>query len=230
MTNAPMKHCRAADGDNFYPLAPERGGLSLQAAVHAIARICRFNGHVQKPYYVAQHCVLVSRDAEKLALEAFETRSMARRAGLEGLGHDLDEAAVGDMTTPCKLGFPEFKALEHRWEEKLNILFWQARHHLSRDCVDLREPLSYVKTADRARLAVDRRDLVGEPDWYKDCTPEELLLATELKAGRAWGYRRAEREWQARFEDLTGRRNVFKKSLWWRVCRLTDVVVGAVSG
>lgn len=225
---AEIKHCRAADGGHFYPLAPERRGLSLQAAVHAISRICRFNGHLKKPYYVAQHCVLVSRDAEALALKASPAEpGQARRAGLEGLGHDLDEGAVGDMTTPCKAGFPEFKALEHRWEAVLNGMFWTMRPHDPR--ADLRDPLPYVKLADRARLAVDRRDLVGEPDWYEGRTVDELLLAVKLKAGRAWGYRRAEREWLVRFEELTGR-DITHKTLWWRLCRLTDHIVGAVLG
>ncbi len=220
-----FRHCRAADGGHFWPLLPERRGLSLLAAAHAIARICRFNGHVEKPFYVAQHCVLVSRLAEKLANKHYGTSGEGRRAALEGLGHDLDEGAVGDMTTPCKQGFPEFKALEHRWEAVLNELFWT----INNINADLRKPLPFVKTADRAWLGVDRRDLVGEPDWYKDCTPEEILLAVELKSPRPWGYRRAEREWLARFEELTGR-DVANKTFKWYWGRFTDRLVGAVLG
>lgn len=225
---AEPRHCRAADGGKFYPLAPERGGLTLKAAVHAISRIGRFNGHVKKPFYVAQHCVLVSRLAEKLTRELIQVgdrRAEAEKAGLEGLGHDLSEGAVQDMTTPLKAGFPDFKALEKRWEKKLSAELYTYRYGALQP--DLENPSPYVKVADRVWLGVDRRDLVGEKEWWSDCTPMETLLASQIPPQRCWGYKRAEREWIARYEQLTGGRAV-KPSRWYPLLRLLDRVVGTV--
>jgi hypothetical protein len=101
--------------------------------------ICRFGGHSQRFYSVAQHSVHVS--------ERGRTDTEKRW----GLLHDATEAYVGDMIRPLKLHMPEFREVEDR------ILFVIAQKF------DLALPIpSSVKEADEILLATEAHAIMGE--------------------------------------------------------------------
>lgn len=73
---------------------PDPSSISLEDIAHALAQTCRFGGHCQRFYSVAEHAVFVSRRLER------QTRDMA--VVLAGLHHDDAEAYLGDIPRPMK--------------------------------------------------------------------------------------------------------------------------------
>ena len=86
-------------GRIVWPIDPDPASIALDDVAHALAHLCRYNGHVRKFYSVAEHSVLVSR-----AVPAADA--------LWGLLHDAAEAYFGDLIRPVKPFIPEFAARE----------------------------------------------------------------------------------------------------------------------
>ena len=76
-------------GRQFWPLDPRPSEVSIIDIAHALSNQCRFSGHSNTFYSVAQHSVIVSRLCPK---------TMA----LTGLMHDASEAYLGDWIRPIK--------------------------------------------------------------------------------------------------------------------------------
>lgn len=77
-------------GGRFYPLSPRAEDINPFDITHALSMLCRYNGHVDRFYSVAEHCVLMS--------QVMPTPELA----LEALLHDGSEAYLGDMIRPLK--------------------------------------------------------------------------------------------------------------------------------
>jgi 5'-deoxynucleotidase YfbR-like HD superfamily hydrolase len=75
--------------------------IDIVAIAHSLSNLCRFGGHTNKFYSVAQHCIRVASIVPK------EDR-------LEGLLHDATEAYIQDVVRPVKIRLKEYKELEHR--------------------------------------------------------------------------------------------------------------------
>lgn len=76
------------------PLHLEPEDIELHDIAHALARQCRYNGHVGGFLSVARHAIWVA----ELLLEAGHPPYIA----LHGLHHDDAEAYLGDMISPLK--------------------------------------------------------------------------------------------------------------------------------
>lgn len=127
-------------GIQFYPMDPRSADIRLSDIAHALAQICRFGGHTQFFYSVAQHSVLVSEIVPK-------------EHALVALLHDATEAYVGDMVRPLKRNLPQYKAIEYR--------VWIAICH--RFEIDPAMP-ECIKAADNRALMTERRDLLIKSD------------------------------------------------------------------
>lgn len=88
-------------GIYFWPLDPKISEINIQDIAHALSRICRFNGHIEGFYSVAQHCVLCSW------LCSEENK-------LYGLLHDSAEAYCCDLPSPIKINLKKYKKMENR--------------------------------------------------------------------------------------------------------------------
>src|SRR5690606_3649788 len=75
--------------------------VRLEDIVHALSHLCRFVGHTDRFYSVAEHSVLVSHLCDD-------------EAAVFGLLHDAAEAYVGDLASPVKRQVPGFAAMEER--------------------------------------------------------------------------------------------------------------------
>lgn len=88
-------------GRKFYPTAPEPEDIDPTDIAHALSMLCRYNGHVDRFYSVAEHCVHLSN-------------YVAPEHALWALLHDATEAYVGDMVRPLKVQIPEYVEVEDR--------------------------------------------------------------------------------------------------------------------
>jgi 5'-deoxynucleotidase YfbR-like HD superfamily hydrolase len=123
-------------GRQFDLLAPTAAMISPHDIAHALANLCRFNGHTREHYSVAQHSLIVC----DLVPEKHQ---------LSALIHDATEAYLGDMTRPLKALMPEYRKAEQR--------VWVAI--CDRFNIPQALPESVIR-ADMVALATERRDLM----------------------------------------------------------------------
>ncbi|WP_282412219.1 phosphohydrolase [Pseudomonas sp. PS01299] len=123
-------------GIQFNLLNPTAAMISPRDIAHALANLCRFNGHTREHYSVAQHSLIVC--------DLVPTKHQ-----LSALIHDATEAYLGDMTRPLKALMPEYRDVEQR--------VWHAI--CDRFNIPLGLPDSVLR-ADMVALATERRDLM----------------------------------------------------------------------
>ena len=143
-----MSYINTYTGKHFYYDDPR--DFDIKDIARALSNLCRFTGHLEHFYSVAQHCVIASQIVpEHLALEA--------------LLHDATEAYLGDVNKPLKRLLPDYQLIEHRVEQALRVQF-NLPLEMSRG----------VKQADLIMLATERRDFGME-----DGTPWPVLEGIE---------------------------------------------------
>lgn len=161
----------------------------ISEIAHALSKICRFTGHSDEFYSVAQHCVEASH-------------FVPQEYALEALMHDASEAYLGDVSTHLKSLLPEYKVLEHEVEAAISLQY------------DLAFPLpDCVKEADMFMLAAEKTAFLGETvydseEWQSVRDMREKYAGLDLYARRlkAWEPIRAQREFIERFLELAKER------------------------
>jgi hypothetical protein len=88
-------------GGRYYPLEPRAEDIEPTDIAHALGMLCRYGGHVDRFYSVAEHCVLMSL-------------SVPQEDALAALLHDATEAYVVDVPRPIKRLMPEYEVIEAR--------------------------------------------------------------------------------------------------------------------
>lgn len=137
-------------GKKFFIFHPEPEEVDIQDIAHALSMQCRFNGHTNVFYSVAQHSIHVSFIFNKVVQGTPYEESDA--AHLCALLHDAPEAYLGDMVRPLKRGLPEYKAVED--------IVWKVilkRFGLEEVWPEVE---MFVHEADQVMLATERRDLL----------------------------------------------------------------------
>jgi len=131
---------------------PARETIDIEDIAHALANLCRFGGHTQYFYSVAEHCC----HAHDLC------QVNGPDAALAALLHDAHEAYLGDWTRPLQCALPHRVAEELRWiRQAVDVAIRQAFdsdvHWWGRnDCHE----------ADRLLLAAEARMLMKKSkDW-----------------------------------------------------------------
>lgn len=137
-------------------LAPRPEDVSLRDVAHALARICRYTGHVTAPHYsVARHSINVAR--------ALRGDGHARGIQAQGLMHDAHEAYTGDVASPIKRAL---RALSYE-DGSPHPDPWRAFERRHADAVRARfglplTPAKPVHEADISALLTEARDLMPE--------------------------------------------------------------------
>lgn len=164
-------------GKQFWPLEPRIEDIDINDIAHALSNLCRYGGHVEQFYSVAQHCVLVSR-------------VVPQEHALRGLLHDASEAYLIDVPRPIKRseGMEVYRAAEKRLEAAIYTRFGLSP-----------EDPECIKTADNQLLRTEQRDLMKPaPAEWKDyrvgALPETIIPWTPLASRRAF---------LTRFNELT---------------------------
>lgn len=138
-------HMLTFSGQDYLPTQMVPEVVHVEDIAHSLSLVCRFGGHTQVHYSVAQHSLLVAR--------ILEYRGAPVEAQLAGLLHDAHEAYIGDVTTPVKTALGAvWRDLEHDVE----IVVRQALG-VAQALVDWED---LVKHADLVALATERRDLM----------------------------------------------------------------------
>lgn len=88
----------------FYPMDPRAEDIDPEDIAHALSLLCRYGGHIDRFYSVAEHCVLMSR-------------VVAPENALAALLHDATEAYVVDVPRPLKRYLADYRMVEDRvWQ------------------------------------------------------------------------------------------------------------------
>ena len=129
-------------GKKFYPLNPRIEDIDIEDIAHALSMVCRYTGHCQKFFSVAEHSVLVSY----LGDEKF------------GLLHDGSECYIADIASPIKR-MPEF-SFYRDIEKNLQTMIYRKFGLISP------EPDS-LKKADLLMLSTEAYYLLNplHPEW-----------------------------------------------------------------
>lgn len=164
-------------GRVFYPVSPLAEDIDPVDIAHSLALQCRYGGHVDRFYSVAEHCLLMSWWVEP-------------KNALHALLHDATEAYVSDVPRPLKGHLPEYKDIEDRvWQEickRFNV-----------------EPTmpEQVWEADNRILLTERAALLSSTKhkWYQDDRIEPLPVNIV-----GWSPQMIERMYINRLEELLG--------------------------
>lgn len=124
-------------GRKFWPIDPRPEDVDIEDIAHALSMMCRFNGHCEKFYSVAEHSVYVSMICPK-------------EHAVWGLLHDASEAYISDIVKPAKPYIAGYKEAEKRIMDAVCDRFG-----LPRD-----DP-ACVKYADCAILADEANQIMG---------------------------------------------------------------------
>jgi len=123
-------------GLSFNLLEPNPDLIEIEDIAHALSNLCRFTGHTNRFYSVAEHSVRASQHVH-------------RDFAFEALLHDATEAYLGDVSSPLKAQLHEYRNIEFRLDCCI-------RQHFG-----LPMKQSYqVKQADLAMLATERAHLM----------------------------------------------------------------------
>jgi len=138
-------------GKEFFPLSPEMEDIDITDIAHSLALTCRYRGHCNEFYSVAQHSLLVASLVEDPLDKPW------------ALLHDASEAYLCDMPGPIKERF----GVLTRCDLLLQTMIYE-KYGLYFGCPE------EVIRADKLALATEKRDLLkasyewNEPLPYPD--------------------------------------------------------------
>jgi len=98
------------DGEQFFPFDPKPSDFKIEHIAHCLSMLCRYSGHTNDFYSVAEHSVLCVPHAPP------ELR-------LEMLLHDGSEAYCADLPKPIKRSLPSYRKLEDNVQMQMAVQF-----------------------------------------------------------------------------------------------------------
>lgn len=165
---------QVASGRSFWPFDPRPEEVHLHDIAHGLSMLCRFGGHTQQFYSVAEHSVWCSQ-------------IVPPEHALQALMHDATEAYCVDIPRPLKRGLSNYAEIEGNIWEAVCERFGLVR--------DLHES---VKRADNAMCLAEARQIMSRPEIDWSATGE----AADIKVA-CWLPEEARRRFLMRFHELT---------------------------
>jgi hypothetical protein len=131
--------------------SPRAEDVRAEDIAHSLAHQCRFTGHADVHYSVAEHSVRAYRLVR-------DVLPHGKRVPLAALLHDASEAYLGDLSSPLKALMPD--AVRKWWRSVV-----LAHDEAIAEWAGLPSPsvfhMGHVKRADLIMLAWEARDLMG---------------------------------------------------------------------
>jgi len=154
MTDRKGDWMQTASGRAYWPLDPRPEEVDINDIAHALSHICRFGGHCNGFYSVAEHSVLVSK-------------VVSEEHALAGLLHDATEAYLIDVPRPIKKHLADYATIED--------LNWQV---IARKFGLPNELPAEVKDADNAVLLAERDQIMNPPvyPWNLPGEPANVVV------------------------------------------------------
>jgi hypothetical protein len=167
-------------GNQFFFKKPFDYQFSDVEISHSLSMQCRYGGHTQRFYSVAEHCCLIS--------DWLLMRGLNPWIAYTGLHHDDAEAYIGDIPRPLKHMLPQFKAMEETIDLAVSA-YYRTIYPFP--------PI--IKEADSRILVDERRQAMSDSDndWGTDGLEP---LGVNL---RFWSPEVAASEWFARHCQLS---------------------------
>lgn len=169
-----MSWIQTFSGAMFWPLNPKTESIVIEDIAHALSMQCRYSGHCERFYSVAEHSVLLSHVVSK-------------ENALWALLHDASEAYLVDIPRPLKPHLEEYLRFEDALMRKVCERFGLS--------VDMPEE---VRIADRRILSDELEQNMKSPpmEWSGMMPALGVTLVN-------WAPEDAERAFLKRFEELT---------------------------
>ena len=145
---------------------PTPEAVDIEDIAHALSMTCRFGGHCNRFYSVAEHSLLVEQLQHKNRDEYTKIPNPPLSMAL--LLHDSAETYIGDIITPLKrLLHSEIMDIEYTWLSAVE------RHFGLRTTLSNPEP--DIKIYDLKALSIEAIALFNPmPDWYPKLPIEQL--------------------------------------------------------
>jgi hypothetical protein len=155
-------------GRPFWPCDPRIEDVDTDDIAHALSLQCRFAGHVDRFYSVAEHCFRASM------IVPYED-------ALWALLHDAPEAYLIDLPRPLKYT-PGLAEMYQECEAALMRVICRKYG------LPFGEP-DTVKRADVILLATEQRDLLPRAQWSMDVTPLSETITPMEPAAAEWCFK-----------------------------------------
>lgn len=176
-----MPYITTYTGKHFDPTAPDKSLMDIRDIAHSLSLICRGNGHVNRFFSVAEHCIYCAKEAY--------LRGYGERVALACLIHDGAEAYMSDVPRPFKRTLAGYIEAE---EHMLDLIYEKFLGSLPTD-----EEAKLIKQIDDDLLYFDLRELLDEaPEG------EEPQIMVDLNYD-VIPFEQAENEYLELFEWLT---------------------------
>ena len=179
--NEPDKQWMQVYGGKSYDIPGEiPSNFTIEDVAHALSRMCRFNGHSNVPYSVAQHSVLV--------LKLVQWNTDDRNSWKQALMHDSHECVTSDLILPFKKAYPKLEEA-YREAEYDQMKKFAVRFGYSIGSVDCPfHPI--VHDADMTALYIEHMSVMGPCDREWGIHPrlnypksiEQILIRSGQKA------------------------------------------------
>ena len=125
--------------------------FTLENIAHGLSRQCRYNGHTNRHFSVAEHCLVLANWVE---VQEWSTPVDV----LTALHHDDPEIVVGDMVSPLKKEHPKFRDEEEILHKAIGMKFGTQYPHPP-----------WLKQIDFNILVNEREQFFGDSDNVWGC-------------------------------------------------------------
>lgn len=161
-------------GKKLYILDCRPQDIDILDLAHALSQIPRYGGHLEKPFYVSQHSIIVHDNVPKICKPY-------------ALVHDGPEYCLGDVVSPLK----DILGEAYRSHERRIMDVIIKRYNIPFD----EEIKRIVKIADKRCLYTEMRDLRGYISKNKEYPPYDFKI-------KPWTAKRSEKEFLKKFNSL----------------------------
>ncbi len=179
---------QTSSGRRVHLPTPSVDEVDIKDIAAALSKQCRFNGHCDDFYSVAQHCVMGVLMARHLG--------MSLQIQREFLLHDATEAYLGDVIRPVKRELPLYQEMEQTFWGVISKKFGLPEVHSS----EVHDLDNYMLVWEKETFLPRSEVWGGLPDI------SSFEFEENLGSLRSWAWQDAQGEYLLMYEELFGAR------------------------